>query len=103
MDTNTAAWLDGLPPALAPQRIVLRRLLATVERKPQWRPLELSSSVARGAGDEYSDLDLGLGVSGDAWPQALAMIPPLVTGLGEAADMLPALPHPWLQPRSQRP
>lgn len=102
MDTNISAWLDSLPPALDPQCVVLRRLLATVERDPQWRQLELPSPVARGARDEYSDLDLALGVNGDAWPQALAKIPPLVTGLGEVVDMLPALPHLWLQPRFQQ-
>ncbi len=85
---NALAWLDNLPAELAPHGVVLRRLLAAVERDPRWRLLELSSSVARGAGDADSDLDLGLGADDEAWPQILAAVPSLVSGLGEAVDAL---------------
>ena len=81
-------WLDALPPALARQRVVLRRLLAAVERDTRWRFLALSCSVARGAGDADSDLDLALGVADDAWPGALDALPPLLAGLGAVVDAL---------------
>ncbi len=88
MDGDIRIWLDNLPPALARQRVVLRRLVAGVERDPRWRFLALSCSLARGAGDEDSDLDLALGVAADAWPSALDALPALLSGVGEIVDML---------------
>jgi len=85
---NTPMWLNTLPPALERHGVVLRRLLAAVERDPRWRLLELSSSVARGTGDAESDLDLGLGADDEAWPRVLAAVPSLVGGLGEVVDTL---------------
>ena len=85
---NVAAWLDNLPRELELHGVVLRRLLAAVDRDPRWRLLGLSSSVARGTGDAASDLDLGLGADDDAWPQVLADVPSLVSGLGDVVDIL---------------
>jgi len=83
---ETLTWLDNLPSDLKPHGVVLRRLLEAVECDPRWRLLELSSSVARGAGD--ADSDLGLGADDEAWPQVLAAVPSLVGGLGEVVDTL---------------
>jgi len=67
---------------------VLRRLLAGVRADSRWQFLELSCSVARGAGDRYSDLDLGLGARDEAWPDCFQTIDPLVSALGEVVDIL---------------
>lgn len=82
------AFLDRMPDAVCAQRDVLRRLLAAVEPDPTWRWVELSCSLARGAGDELSDVDAGIGVADDAWPAALSLVEPLVAGLGEVVDVL---------------
>ncbi len=88
MATDALDWLHDLPPALSSQQGALRRLLAAVERDPRWRFLALSCSIARGAGDADSDLDVALGVRDDAWPQTLAAIPPLIAAVGEVVAAL---------------
>jgi hypothetical protein len=89
MDVGVAEWLDGLPPELERQAALLRRLLDGVRADPRWRVLELQCSVARGAGDEDSDLDAGLWVADDAWPAALDDLDRLlVGGLGPVVDAL---------------
>jgi len=67
---------------------VLRRLLAGVREDSRWQFLEISCSVARSAGDRYSDLDLGLGARAEAWPDCLQAIDQLVSPLGEVVDVL---------------
>ena len=67
---------------------MLRRLLVGVRADSRWQILELSCSFARGAGDRYSDLDLGLGAREQAWPDCLQAIDPLVSALGEVVDIL---------------
>jgi hypothetical protein len=44
--------------------------------------------VARGAGDELSDLDLGIGVSDEAWPRALAPLAEMLRRLDDPIDVL---------------
>jgi hypothetical protein len=85
---DTHEGLTTLPQDLAAQRTVLQRLIAAITPDPRWRWLELSCSVAQGRGDSWSDLDLGLGVAADAWPEALADLPPLLTGLAPTIDAL---------------
>ena len=68
---NVDTWLNQLPPALHKQQALLRRLLAAVEADARWQWLQLACSVAEGRGDSWSDLDMGLGIDEDAWPQAL--------------------------------
>jgi predicted nucleotidyltransferase len=79
-------WLDAL--TLEPHATVLRRLVAAAESEPAVRFIELCCSVARGAGDELSDLDLGLGLADESWPDALTRVGPILTGLGELVDLL---------------
>lgn len=67
---------------------MLRQLLVGVRADSRWQFLELSCSFARGAGDRYSDLDLGLGAREQAWPDCLQAIDPLVSALGEVVDIL---------------
>lgn len=88
MDATVEAWLEALPPALGRHRAVLRRLVGAAEQDPRWRWVELDCSVARGAGDAHSDLDLGLGVAETAWPAALDDVPALAGRLGQVVGLL---------------
>ncbi|NUT54900.1 MAG: hypothetical protein HOQ03_02800, partial [Thermoleophilia bacterium] len=87
-------WIAQLPAALSRQAGLLARLLAAAEQDPRFRALELQCSVARGAGDQLSDLDAGLWAADDAWDGAVAAVPPLLRSLGEVVDVLE---QPWLE------
>jgi hypothetical protein len=79
-------FLDSMPAGVSRQRDLLRRLLAVLEPDPRWRWLELGCSLARGAGDEFSDVDCGAGTSD--WPDALDGIEDLVIQLGSTVDVM---------------
>jgi len=51
-------WIDRLPAELAGQQALLRCLLALCEADDSIRWLVIGCSLARGAGDRLSDLDL---------------------------------------------
>jgi hypothetical protein len=72
----------------APHREIVDGLLAFVAGDERFRFVELCCSAARGAADELSDLDLGLGVRDDAWPAATGAIHRGLHGLGEVVDAL---------------
>jgi hypothetical protein len=74
----------------AAHRQVIDGLLAFAAADPRYRFVELCCSAARGAADELSDLDLGLGVADDAWPAASDAILP---GLREVGEVVDALEH----------
>ncbi len=84
--TPVDAWLTGL--ALPAHAAVLRRFVAEVQVEPAFRFIEVCCSVARGTADQLSDLDLGLGVLDEAWPEALSSVPTILERLGEAVDLL---------------
>ena len=69
-------------------RDIVDGLLAFAAADSRFRFVELCCSAARGAADELSDLDLGLGVRDDAWPKATAAILPGLRGLGEVVAAL---------------
>ena len=77
-----------MPAELHRQRGLLLGLLAAVEADGRYRALELQCSVARGAGDELSDLDAGLWAADDAWDGAVAAVPALLRGLAPTVDLL---------------
>ncbi|MDQ3880640.1 MAG: hypothetical protein M3295_06180 [Chloroflexota bacterium] len=79
-------WIASLP--LRSHAAVLSALLDAVERDERLRFVELCCSVARGTGDELSDLDLGLGVADAAWPDALDVVAPMLRGLSDVVDLL---------------
>jgi hypothetical protein len=72
----------------AGHRKVLDGLLAFAAADARFRFVELCCSAARGAADELSDLDLGLGVQDAAWPDATEAIVPALRGLGDVVDAL---------------
>lgn len=90
------AWIAQLPEELTRQAGLLERLLDAVEADERFRAFELQCSVARGAGDELSDLDAGLWADDDSWNDAVAAVPGLIRGAGEAVDVLE-------QPGAERP
>lgn len=55
-------WIDALPDPLRRQRRVIGRLLDWCEQTDDARWYVVSCSLARGAGDELSDVDAGIGV-----------------------------------------
>jgi hypothetical protein len=82
------AFLAGMPEAVARQRDLLSRLLAAVEAQPAVRWLELGCSLARGAGDGWSDIDAGAGIADPDWGEVDRYAGPLTTGLGPAAEQI---------------
>jgi hypothetical protein len=67
---------------------VIARLLDVMEADERWRLLELSCSLARGVGDEASDIDVGLGTTKAAWDEIMRGLPTLVGQLGTPVAML---------------
>jgi hypothetical protein len=99
--TDGPRFVADLPPELAGQQAVLLRLLDAVQAWPEARWLVLSCSIARGAADAHSDIDLGLGLDEDAMPEALDGLLPFLHQGGEVLD---ALEHrlPRFEPRPHR-
>lgn len=85
---DARTWLESLRDEIAAQRLLLRRLLDAVSGDQRYRWLELSCSIAQGRGDRWSDLDVGLGVADDLWPETLEALPVLIESLGEVVDVL---------------
>lgn len=94
-------FVADLAPELDGQRAVLLRLLNAILAWPEARWLVLSCSIARGAADAHSDIDLGLGLDEDAMPGALDGLLPFLRQGGEVLD---ALEHrlPRYEPRPHR-
>jgi hypothetical protein len=92
------AWIDQLPEEMTGQRSLLRGLLSFCEAEETARWLVIGCSVARGAGDYLSDLDMALGVSDEDFAAAVANVHRAVERLGELVDsyqhQLPAVPGP---------
>nr|MBA2557724.1 hypothetical protein [Chloroflexota bacterium] len=78
----------ALPPPLSEHALLLRRLITAAERDERVRFVELCCSIARGAGDRESDVDVGLGVADESFAGALGDMPALVAGLAEVVDSL---------------
>jgi hypothetical protein len=51
-------WIEALPASLERQAALLSRLLDLAEADRRFRAFEIQCSIARGAGDELSDLDV---------------------------------------------
>lgn len=86
MPVTDTTWIDHLPDEMAGQRTLLRGLLPFCAAEESIRWLVLGCSVARGAGDYLSDLDLAIGVRDDDFAAAIPKICLAVEGLGELVD-----------------
>jgi hypothetical protein len=79
-------WLAAMPGQVAGQRSLLESLVTAAEGEPAFRWLEVGGSLARGAGDELSDIDAGLGIADDGWDEGLAAAAAAVRAAGPVAD-----------------
>jgi hypothetical protein len=86
MPVSDTTWIDQLPGEMAGQRMLLRGLLSFCEAEESVRWLVIGCSLARGAGDYLSDLDLAMGVRDDDFAEAIPRIRLAVEGLGELVD-----------------
>ncbi|HEX4790422.1 MAG TPA: hypothetical protein VH372_18300 [Actinospica sp.] len=93
-------WLDALPAELHRQQRIIDGLIeaSTADDDIEW--LVIGCSVARGAGDELSDLDMAVGVAGDEadFPAIARRVRRTVERLGELVEsyhhQLPGVPAP---------
>jgi hypothetical protein len=86
MPENGMTWVEQLPDEMAGQRMLLRGLLSFCEADESIRWLVIGCSVARGAGDQLSDLDMAIGVRDDAFTAAIPEIHQAVDGLGDLIE-----------------
>lgn len=86
MSVSGRAWVEQLPDEMAGHRMLLRSLLSFCEAEESIRWLVIGCSVARGASDYLSDLDMAIGVRDDDFAAALSRINQAVDGLGELVD-----------------
>jgi hypothetical protein len=86
MSVSEKTWVEQLPDDMAGQRKLLRGLLSFCEAEESIRWLVLGCSVARGAGDYLSDLDMAIGVRDDDFATAIPKVSLAVDGLGELVD-----------------
>jgi predicted nucleotidyltransferase len=86
VEPQPQAWLDQLGPELSEQRAILRRLSEACEADANIRWLLIGCSLARGAGDGLSDLDLAMGVEEDRFDAAVVEVRRAVDHLSELVD-----------------
>jgi hypothetical protein len=86
MPVSDTTWIDQLPDEMAGQRMLLRGLLSFCEAEENIRWLVIGCSLARGAGDYLSDLDLAIGVRDNDFAAAIPEVRAAVEGLGELVD-----------------
>ena len=83
-------WLAALRVRLPRHAALVDALLAICRDDPRIRVLQLQASIARGGGDEMSDLDLGIGVRDADWETVADALP---ARLGEIADVVDQVSH----------
>lgn len=92
------AWIDQLPGELSGQQGIMRALLAFSEDDANVSWLVIGCSVARGAGDRMSDLDMAIGIGTEVWEAARDRVRAAADGLGDLVDrywhQLPGVPDP---------
>jgi len=86
MNTRGPDWIDDLPPELAGQRALLRGLLALCDADYRISWLVIGCSLARGAGDRLSDLDMAMGIRDEDFEATRPDIRRAVDGLGELVE-----------------
>ena len=98
--TDPRAWINGLPPAVAPQAAVLLRLFDATQADSRIRAFRIRGSIARGTGDEFSDLDTSIWISDDEYEATLVDLPALVRSIRQTLDILfetPGSPYLFVQ------
>jgi hypothetical protein len=79
-------WIEALPAELSGQKTLLRRLLSQCDAHESFLWLVVACSVGRGAADRFSDLDMGMGISDEAFDTALGELRQVIDGLGDLVD-----------------
>lgn len=88
MTSAADRFLEELAADLPSHAAMLEALRAMCRSDPRLRTLELQCSVARGAGDELSDLDVGIAVVDDAFDAVAHELPDRLRGLAPALEVL---------------
>jgi len=83
-----SAWLDDLRGRLPRHAELIDALVAICAADDRIEVLELQCSIARGAGDELSDLDLGLAVRDQDWEAVAAELPDRLRSISGTVDLL---------------
>jgi hypothetical protein len=86
MQTRGLDWIDDLPQELAAQRTLLRGLLALCDADDRIRWLVIGCSLARGAADHLSDLDMAMGIRDEDFDAARPDLRRAVDSLGELVE-----------------
>jgi hypothetical protein len=96
MDLRGRDWIGQLPAELAGQRAILDGLLELCEDGESIRWLVIGCSLARGAADRLSDLDVAMGVRDEEFHPVTAEVRRAVGRLGDLVDsyhhQLPGVP-----------
>jgi hypothetical protein len=82
------AWIDEMSPDLHRQQALLRLLLKEVSEDEIYRWLLVGCSLGRNAGDKFSDIDAGVGIADDSWPEGLQKTQELLHKIGHAEDTI---------------
>lgn len=86
MSGESVHWIAALPPTLARQAEVLRRLVVESQRDERIRVVAVGCSMGRGVADEHSDVDAYLAVAQEHWRRYLKEVPDAVGRLGAVVD-----------------
>jgi len=81
-------WLEELRGQLPRHAALIDALLALCAGDERIRVLELQCSVARGAGDELSDLDMGLAARDAEWEAVAGALPERLAAIADTVDLL---------------
>jgi predicted nucleotidyltransferase len=81
-------FLDDLAAELPDHAALLAAVRDICRSDPRLRTLEIQCSVARGAGDRYSDLDIGIGAADDMLETVVAELPDRLRQLGDTIEVL---------------
>ena len=82
------SWLEALRARLPRHAQLIDALVEVCHGDERIRVLELQASIARGAGDELSDLDLGMAVRDDEWERVADDLPDRLRRFAPAVDLL---------------
>ena len=82
------AWLAALRGRLPRHAELIDALLELSRADDRIRVLELQASIARGAGDALSDLDLGMAVRDEEWEHVADELPDRLRRIAPTVDLL---------------
>lgn len=86
--SNVDSWLAALRARLPRHAELIDALLEVCRADESIRVLELQGSIARGAGDELSDLDLGMAVRDEAWERVAEEMPGRLRRIASTVELL---------------